>query len=135
MLFIEHAVRVPVPGLVQAAAGGGLAPMPHRHPQLCYRQQVMFLHMLRFKLLLVEVLPLCLITILNYAIVSRYIFMHLVWFNTLLVEDLPFCLITILNYSIVSRHIFMNLVWFNLLLVEVLPLCLIAILSYAIVSR
>jgi hypothetical protein len=38
----------------------------------------MFLHMLWFKLLLVEVLPLCLIAILNYAIVSRYIFLLLV---------------------------------------------------------
>jgi hypothetical protein len=34
--------------------------------------------MLWFKLLLVEVLPLCLIAILNYAIVSRYIFLRLV---------------------------------------------------------
>ena len=41
MLWVEHAVCVPVPGLVQAPAGGGLAPLSHRHSQLCHRKQVL----------------------------------------------------------------------------------------------
>jgi hypothetical protein len=71
MLFTEHAVRVLVPGLVQAATGGGLTPLPHRHPQLCHSQQV---HVSAHALVQAAAgggLTPRLIAILNYAIVSR----------------------------------------------------------------
>jgi hypothetical protein len=57
----------------------------------------------------VEVLPLCLIAILNNAIVSRNMFLPLLWFKLLLVEVLPLCFIAILNYAIVSRYMFLHM--------------------------